>query len=357
MRRRFRGLFRHLADRADLLEREWDDEIASHIAARLEQLQAGGMTPDAARREALRLFGDVEAARTASSTTVAQRAARIRSRERREAVRTMLAGLLQDTKLALRALRARPSFAVATTATLGLAIAAAVTAFSFADAIFLRPLPAPNAERLVRVHLPRGNGRLTQVGEEGAALLRARKDVFEQIAAERCCWTKFVRERGTLDQRFAGFASAEFFRMLGLKPALGRFFLPSETARYGEPVVILSYALWERTFSADPRAIGEHVQLSGSDRDFTIVGVAPQDFVGVSVGAAPADLWLPSTMAAAVGIKCEPALPCDDMDDRCQSSADPVGAGCAGRGWRARAAAQCDRPLWLDRVPREPSDS
>ena len=311
--RRFRRLFRHVPDRADLLAREWDDEIQSHIAARAEQFAVRGMSIEEASREALRRFGDVEAARAHSTASAERRASNIRTRERLAAFRTLLGGLSQDAKLGVRGLRAHPAFAVATIATLGLAISAAVTAFSFADAMFLRPLPAPAADRLVHVYLPRGNGRVTQVGEAGANLLRARTDLFQRVASERCCWVKFVRERGALDQRFAGFASSDFFPMLGVAPALGRFFLPSETSDDGrDPVVVLGYSLWRQTFASDPRAIGEHILVGG--RDFTIVGVAPPGFAGVSYGAAPADIWLPSTMIAAVGIRCEPAIPCDDMD-------------------------------------------
>jgi len=306
-------LFRHVPDRADRLEREWDDEIQSHIAGRVEQLVARGLSPDEARREALRRFGDVDAARAVSAATATRRAARIRTRARLGDLRTMVGGLPQDLKLGLRALRAHPAFAVATIATLGLAISAAVTAFSFADAIFLRPLPAPSADRIVRVYLPRSDHRVTQVGEAGAGLLRARRDVFERVAAERCCWVKFVRERGSLDQRYAAFASSEFFPMLGVSPALGRFFLPSETSHDGgDPVAILSYSLWQRRFGADPHVLGEHILIATVD--FTIVGVAPPGFVGVSAGQAPSEIWLPSTMKAAVGIGCTPALPCNDMD-------------------------------------------
>lgn len=225
----------------------------------------------------------------------------------------MIVGLRQDFRVGLRALRAHPTFSLATVATLGLAVAAAVTAFTFADAIFLRPLTAPNASRLVRVYLPRRDGRLGQLGQAGAALLRDRTAIFDRVAVERCCWVKFVRERGALDQRFVSFASAEFFPMLGVTPALGRFFLPEETAEQGrEPVAVLSYALWQRTFQGDSRVVGEHIAIGA--RDFTIIGVAPADFAGVGIGAAPAQMWVPPTMGSAIEIGCTPAIPCDEFD-------------------------------------------
>ncbi|HEY6827313.1 MAG TPA: ABC transporter permease, partial [Gemmatimonadaceae bacterium] len=313
MRRRFRRLFRHPPNRDDLVARELDDEIQSHLAARSEQLQRLGFSSEDARAEALRRFGDVDAARSRLTRIARDRASKTHARERTEELRAMVGGLRQDVRVGLRALRAHPTFALATVATLGLAVAAAVTAFTFADAIFLRPLPGPAASRLVRVYLPRRDGRLAQIGQGGAALLRDRREIFDRVAVERCCWVKFVRERGALDQRYVSFASAEFFPLLGVTPALGRFFLPQETAEQGrEPVAVLSYALWQRAFRGESRIIGEHIAIGA--RDFTIIGVAPADFAGVGIGAAPAQLWVPPTMASALDIGCTPAIPCDEFD-------------------------------------------
>jgi predicted permease len=317
MHRRYRRLFRHPPLRRDQLDRELDDEILSHIAARAEQLERFGMTPDEARAEALGRFGDPATVHHQLAQTAAHRGERIRARERAEETRTMITGLPQDVRVAARALRLNPTFAVAVVATLGLAIAAAVTAFSFVDAMFLRPLPVPNAEGLVRVYLPRHDGRLTAVGPAGTALLRERSDVFESVASERCCWVKFVRERGSLDQRYVAFVSSEFFPMLGLTPRLGRFFSPQETATPGaEPVAVISYTLWQRVFAGDPRVLGEHVAAStpGAGRDFTIIGVAPEGFDGIGIGSSRSEIWLPTTMASAAGVGCTPAIPCDDAN-------------------------------------------
>ena len=316
MRRRFRRLFRHPPVRPDQLERELDDEIASHLAARAEQLEKLGCTPDKARAEALRRFGDPATVRQQLARSAAHRHERVRARERLEEVRTTSMSLSLDIRSAARTLRLHPTFAVAVVATLGLAIAAAVTAFSFVDAMFLRPLPAPHANRLVHVYLPRHDGRMTFVGSAGAALLRDRHDLFETVATQSCCWVKFVREHGSLDQRFVGFASSEFFPMLGVAPAVGRFFSPPETStRDAAPVAVISYTLWQSAFGGDPRVIGEHIATSTPTwRDFTIIGVAPEGFDGIGVGRARTDIWLPTTMTNAVGIGCARAVPCDDAD-------------------------------------------
>ena len=317
MRRRFRRLFRHPPLRRDQLDRELDDEIAAHLAARLEQLQSLGMSPEAARAEALHRFGDVKAAHQQLAATASKRGKRISARERSGEFRTMSTGLFQDIRSAARTLRLHPTFAVAVIATLGLAIAASVTAFSFVDAVFLRPLPAPKADRLVHVYLPRHDGRMTLVGSAGASMLRERRDLFESVAAERCCWVKFVRERGNLDQRYTAFASSELFPMLGLRPRLGRFFTAQESSTPdAEPVAVISYTLWQRVFLSDPHVIGEHIATSTPvpGRDFTVIGVAPEGFDGIGIGSTRSEIWLPTTMAAAAGVGCAPAIPCDDMD-------------------------------------------
>jgi predicted permease len=317
MRRRFRRLFRHPPLRRDQLDRELDEEIASHLAARAEQLERLGMSAAEARAEAERRFGDLAAVREQLALSAMHRGERMLSRERSEEMRTMSTGFSPDLRFAARMLRLHPTFAIAVVATLGLAIASAVTAFSFVDAMFLRPLPVPHAERLVHVYLPRHNGRMTFVGSGGVALLRERRDLFESVAAQSCCWVKFVRERGSLDQRYVGFASADLFPLLGVTPRLGRFFLSHETSTPGsDAVAVISYSLWQSVFNGDPRVIGEHISSStpAPGRDFTIIGVAPEGFEGVGIGRTRTEIWLPTTMTNAVGIGCVPAIPCDDVD-------------------------------------------
>ena len=311
--RRFRRVLRRIPDRPELLAREVDDEIASHLAARAEQLERLGMSPADARAEALRRMGDSAAARQRLAKSAARRGSLVRAHERVEQLSAMLRGLPLDARLAIRALRLHRAFAVATVATIGLAIAAAVTAFSFVDAIFLRPLAAPAAERLVHVYLPRSEDRYRLIGAAGASVLRDQHDIFERVAAEECCWVKFVRERGTLDQRYVAFASSDFFPLLGLTPALGRFFRADETSAPGrEPVAILNYDLWQRRYGGDANVLGERITIRG--RAFTIVGVAPAGFDGIGVGRTRSEIWVPSTMTSPLGNGCEPAVPCDDSD-------------------------------------------
>src|SRR5438477_980743 len=116
-------------------ERDMRDEMQFHIDAHAAKLMQSGMSPADARRRALVAFGG------------GQRC----TEEARDQLRSLpIETIARDTRTALRGLRAHPGFALSTIATIGLGIAAAVTVFSFVDSIFLRPLPVPSADRLVR---------------------------------------------------------------------------------------------------------------------------------------------------------------------------------------------------------------
>jgi predicted permease len=96
-----------------------------------------------------------------------------------------------------------------------------------------------------------------------------------------------------------------------VRPALGRFFLPSEdSVPDRDAVAVLGYDLWRTQFGGDPRAVGEHMQVRG--RDVTVVGVAPPGFIGISIGGAPNDLWLPTMMLGVMGNACVGRPGCRD---------------------------------------------
>jgi predicted permease len=166
---------------------------------------------------------------------------------------------------------------------------------------------------LVRVYLQRADGRLGFLGTAGADVLRAHPDVFDAVAADDARNVVFVRARGALNQQFVSFVSAEFFPMLGLRPRLGRFFSAAEdSVPDRDAVAVISSALWHNQFAADPRVIGEHINIAG--RDFTIIGVGPGSFDGVGIGETPSQLWLPTRMMGVIGAGCAPHRPCQETD-------------------------------------------
>ena len=277
--------------------REIREELQFHVDMATAKNVAAGMSPDDARRAALVAFGGLDGWQEAG---------------RDEIPGTRLEDFWRDLRFAARSLRARPLFATSAILTLSLAVAASVTAFDFANALFLRPLHAPAADRLAHIYVDRGD-RQGRVGSASVALLRQHRELFDSVAAEACCWLKFIRERGVLQQRYTSYASAEFFPMMGLVPHLGRFFAPDETRSPGrEPVAVISYALWRSAFGMDPHVVGERVEIAA--HPFTIIGVGPEGFDGGQLGDPPTQVWLPTTMMATIGIGCGTAVPCDDAN-------------------------------------------
>lgn len=270
------------------------EEMQFHLDQLTAQHVQAGLSPADARRRARIEFGGLvgheEAARDA-----------LRSR--------FVEDLARDLRYGWRSLRRHPGFALTTVLTIALGIAATVTVFTIVDSIFLRPLPVPHAERLVAVSFRRPTGREDWIGGSGAALLRARATAFDAVIAHDSREVLLVAARGVATEQFGAFVSPDYFAVLGVRPQLGRFFLPAEdSVPDRDAVAVLGYDLWRAQFGADPRVLGEHIQVRG--RDVTVVGVAPPGFIGISIGGAPNGLWLPTMMLGVMGDTCVGHLGC-----------------------------------------------
>ena len=202
--------------------------------------------------------------------------------------------LWQDLRYAARMLLKKPGFTFITVMTLGLGIGANLTIFSFVDTFFLRPLPAREPERLVNFEATQ-NGRWTEGFAYSAYVhYRDHSQSFETLAAHYS--TAPFNVVAENDSRVANGAvvSANYFSMLGIQPRLGRFFLPEEDAVPDRnPVVVISYQMWQNRFGGDPAVLGKELRLNGSACQ--IIGVTPPDFMGVLAGF-PNEFWLPTMM-------------------------------------------------------------
>lgn len=265
--RRFVNLFRRSA-----LDREIADEIQSHIDLRIESNLASDMSPSEARREALLRFGNPSSTRervTASDTTLG------------------LAGLWRDIRYAARQLRRSPGFALTAILTLALGIGANVVVFGVLNALILRPINIPGADRLFEIE--HQNGDLTQSYPDYLDY-RARNTTFMDIATYRIEDVGFSTG-GSAHTSWIYEASGSYFDMLGVQPALGRVFHSSdEHGPNSAPYIVLSDAFWRTRFNADPRVIGMKVDLN--KHPFTIIGVAPSSFNGTELFFWP-DFWVP----------------------------------------------------------------
>ncbi|HEU4631081.1 MAG TPA: ABC transporter permease [Gemmatimonadaceae bacterium] len=195
--------------------------------------------------------------------------------------------ILQDLRFAARTLRRNLGFTAAAVLTLALGIGANSAIFSVVNAVLLRPLPYADADRLAMVW-----GWYDGFGKTSTSLpdfrdLRERTRAFSQLAALH--GTVFnLTGRGEPEQLSADRVTANFFPLLGVRPMLGRGFLPEEEQVGGnDDVVVLSHGLWQRRFGGDPGILGRTLQLSG--RPYTVVGVAPPEFRFMR----DVDLWAP----------------------------------------------------------------
>jgi predicted permease len=253
------------------LDRDLEDEIEFHLA---ERARRAGIEPLEARRR----FG--------SPTLI------------KEAIREMwtirwIEVLSQDLRYAARTLRKSPGFTIVAALTLALGIGANTAIFSVVDAVILRPLPYPEPGRLVELW---GNVKRAKVERRGASFpdyldWRAQSRSFESMAAF---------DSGTMtltgveepERIRAEIVSEPYFDLLGMRPALGRTFLPEEDeVPQRNAVIILSDGLWKRRFGADPAVVGRSVQLDG--RTWSIVGVMPAWFRGITDQA---EAWVPFRM-------------------------------------------------------------
>jgi predicted permease len=189
-------------------------------------------------------------------------------------------------RYALRTLGRYRSYALLGIVTLGLAICANTVVFSIARGLLLRPLPIQDPERVVFL-VP---GTLYTMSFPAYRDVRAQNRTFVEMAAYRIEPMGLASESGSR-RVWAYLATGNYFSMLGIRPALGRFFTEADDRAPGAaPFVVLSHAFWTRQFNADPAIVNRTVRLN--DTPFTVIGVAPPEFFGTEVFYRP-DMWVP----------------------------------------------------------------
>lgn len=195
---------------------------------------------------------------------------------------------LQDLRYGVRRLAATPTVTLAAVLSLALAVGANGAIFGAVKKLLLEPLPYHEPHRLVRVWgtYPEGRGGQYSLSYPNYRDL-ARAPTLDGLAAYRA--SSFTLAGPERPERVVGVATtADLFRVLGVRPALGRGFLEDEDGPEGERVVVLSHELWQRSFQGDRSVLGRSVSLDGEP--YTVVGVMPEGFsYPLEAGA----LWLP----------------------------------------------------------------
>jgi putative ABC transport system permease protein len=203
--------------------------------------------------------------------------------------------LFQDLRYGLRQLLKRPGFTFLAIFSMALGIGANTAIFSLIDTVLLRPLPVRDASQLVELYgTLHNNTDYTIQSYPNYKEYRDRNDVLSGLLAYRMVVTSLSHTGN--NQRVWGYlVTGNYFDVLGVKPALGRAFLPEEDKTPGShPVAILSYGTWQSRFGADPAIVGQTISLN--NRAYTVVGVAPKSFAGTEVAYAP-EFWVPIMMA------------------------------------------------------------
>jgi predicted permease len=257
-------------------EEEFSAELESHLLMHVEDNLRAGMSPEQARRDALIKLGGLEQALQAY-------------RERKGL--PWLETLSQDIRFGLRMLRKHSGFTAISVLTLALGIGATTAIFSAVKAVLMAPLPYKDPGRIVAVCTanPASGGQpLPSTPGDFAAWKRS--GVFEDLAPSHDDeWT--LTGQGA-PQFLIGYAvSANYLRILGVEPQIGRLYTEQEDKTGGPKVALLSDHLWRATFHSDPNIAGTAIVLDGSP--YTVLGVMPRGFdYPTSV-----DLWTPTAMA------------------------------------------------------------
>ncbi|MBX6364570.1 MAG: ABC transporter permease [Gemmatimonadetes bacterium] len=283
LRYRARALFR----RAEV-ERDLDEELGFHIEREAEKYMAMGVARDEALRRARLAFGGVD-----------------RTKERSREVRgtLLLETLVRDARYAVRSLARAPGFTLVAVLCLALGIGATGTVFGIVDVLFFRPpdgVPDPGA--IVRPYITVKGAQIfmdgsTEVSYPTYVTLRDQTRSLSGLAG----YGDVVLSVGSGPdaRREDGLVvTGNYFTVLGVRPALGRFFTPAEDAGPGSPpAVVVSWAYWQGALGGKPGAIGSRLVLDG--HAYTIVGVAPRGFHGIDAGAP--SIWVPVAHVARLG--------------------------------------------------------
>jgi predicted permease len=253
-------------------ERELDEEIRAHLEMEIERNIADGMSPEDARLAARRTFGSVALATEDSRAMWGLASLEI---------------LWQDLRYGARMLLKHKGFTLVAILTLALGIGANTAVFSVINAVLIRSLPFAEADQLVMIWETQPDVRGPVGTYPDFQDWRAQARSFQGMAAfsnKRYGRAELTGQGETVDAQ-GMLISYDLFPLLGLKPILGRNFLPEEEQPTNNRVVILSQSLWRRGFANDPGVIGKSIQLDGAS--FTVVGVMGEQY------PLETDFWLP----------------------------------------------------------------
>src|SRR6516162_1695111 len=257
-----------------------DEELAFHREQVEQEFRQQGMDPEGAHYAARRCVGNETFFKEQSHDIIG----------------FTFEGLVQDVRYGWRQMRKNPGFVATVVVILALGIGAITAIFSVLNPILFKPLPYPQANRVMMIWERHSDGSRLYDCFGTFHGMQERTRSFDALAAMKA-WQPTLVGR-TQPERFEGQrVSADYFRALGVEPALGRNFEAADDRHKGPNVVILSDGVWRRRFGSDPSIVGQQVTLDGDP--FTVIGIMPANFENVL--APSAELWAP--------LQYDPSLP------------------------------------------------
>ncbi|HEY4102040.1 MAG TPA: ABC transporter permease [Gemmatimonadales bacterium] len=268
-----RRLFRLDVRRKEFIRDALDEELRFHLDARIAQLLDRGLSPTAARDEAMRRLGSSV---DPSHNPVHRSAQR---KEQRMAFRESIDGVIQDVRYAARGLAKRPAFTLVAVMTLAIGIGANTAIFSAVNAVLLRTLPYRDPAQLTDIVLTAPKGVEFPWSWQ-------KFEVFRDASRNYSSMALHLTQQATLsgpnpERAPIEWVSAAYLHTLGVGVAMGHDFDADEDAGPNAPKrALISDALWQRRFSADPAVVGKTVRIDGDDCE--VIGVLPPTFRGLS---------------------------------------------------------------------------
>jgi predicted permease len=258
---------------------DFSDEIQAHIALEAERLREEGLCESDAMAAARKQFGNVVSAQERFYETGRW---------------LWVEHLFRDVMYALRILARNPGFTATAVLSLALGIGVNALVFSVVNALLLRPLPVEKPGELAFLETER-----YRVGQSFPNYrdLRDRNQVFSGLLAFRIAQVE-MESHGAADRAWGYLATGNYFDVLGVKPALGRFFHQEDDVHEGaSPYAVLSYGSWQKRFGGDREIVGKTIRLNR--RAYTVLGVAPREFHGTELLYWP-EVWVPMMMQAQI---------------------------------------------------------
>ncbi len=255
-----------------------DAEMQFHLEQEITERVKAGVEPDEARRVAMREFGNP---------------AVLRDEARRSWSWGWLETMLRDVRFGARSLARSKGFSITAIAVMALCIGATTALFTVVRAVLLRPLPFRDPDKLVMVHEHfRSNTYGTGYNPVAAGDFyewRAKTHGFEDMAAVTSWSFNLSGDHGELPEVVEARAGSwNLFRLLGVQPVMGRTFTEAEDGVRRDPVVMLTWSLFERRFQGDRSIVGRQISLDG--KPYTVVGVLPEWF---SYPSPRVQMWVP----------------------------------------------------------------